>query len=98
MFPTIGFCARQILGIVGCQIETKKISSLAGILTSLKKCRLQSKNLDKLIFVNKNWLNDPKISCKSLSTLVDLIETNLNLKEEFEKFEGAFERDEVVEL
>jgi hypothetical protein len=46
-------------------------------------------------FVNKNWPNDLKISCKSLSSLVDLIETNVNLKEEFE---GAFERDEVMEF
>jgi hypothetical protein len=30
--------------------------------------------------------------------LVDFIETNINLKEEFEEFEGTFERDEVVEL
>jgi hypothetical protein len=30
--------------------------------------------------------------------LVDLIETDLNLEEEFEKFEGAFERDEILEL
>jgi len=32
------------------------------------------------------------------SSLVNLIETNLNLEEGFEKFEGAFGRDEVVEL
>jgi len=30
--------------------------------------------------------------------LVDLIETNINLEEEFEKFERAFEKDEIVEL
>jgi hypothetical protein len=30
--------------------------------------------------------------------LVDLIETNVNLEKEFEEFEGAFERDEVIEL
>jgi hypothetical protein len=40
MFLTIGFCARQILGIIGFQIETKKIFSLTGILISLKKCHL----------------------------------------------------------
>jgi hypothetical protein len=80
MFPTIGFCARQILGIVGSQIEIERIFSLTRILTSLKKCRLQSENLDKLIFVNKNWLNDPKINCKYPSTLVDLIEIDLKRK------------------
>jgi hypothetical protein len=30
--------------------------------------------------------------------LVDFIEIDLNLEEELEEFEGAFERDEVVEL
>jgi hypothetical protein len=33
MFPIVGFLARQILGIVGSQIETKMICSLAKILT-----------------------------------------------------------------
>jgi hypothetical protein len=30
--------------------------------------------------------------------LVDLIETDLNLEEELKEFEGAFERDEILEL
>jgi hypothetical protein len=54
MFPTIGFFAWQILGIVGSQIETERIFSLFGILTNLKKMSLQTKNLEKFIFVNKN--------------------------------------------
>jgi hypothetical protein len=29
---------------------------------------------------------------------VDFIESDLNLEKELEEFEGAFERDEVVEL
>jgi hypothetical protein len=98
MYPIVGFCAKQILGIFESQIETKRISPLVGILISLKRCHLQSKKLEILIFVNKNWPNDHKIGCKSPSSLVDLIETDLNLEEEFEKFERAFERDEVVEL
>jgi hypothetical protein len=44
--------------------------------------------------MNKNWPNDPRIGCKSPSNLVDFIESDLNLKEEFER---AFERDEIVE-
>jgi hypothetical protein len=46
----------------------------------------------------KNLPSDSKIGCKSLSSLVDLIETNLNLEKEFEKFERAFETYEIVEL
>ncbi len=57
MFRTIGFCARQILGIVGFQIETERIFSLVGIFTSLRRYRLQLIFLDKLIFVSKNWPN-----------------------------------------
>jgi hypothetical protein len=41
---------------------------------------------------------DLRIGCKSLSSLVDLIETHVNLAKELEEFEGAFEKDEVMEL
>jgi hypothetical protein len=36
--PTIGFCVKQILGIIGFQIEIERIFSLVGILTSFKRC------------------------------------------------------------
>ncbi len=55
MFLTIGFCARQILGIIGFQFETERIFSLAEIFTNFRRCCLQSKNLNKLIFVNKKF-------------------------------------------
>ncbi len=48
--------------------------------------------------MNKNWPNDPKIGCKSPSSLADFIKSDINLKKELEEFECAFERDEVVEL
>jgi len=41
--------------------------------------------LDKLFFVDQNWPNDPRISCKSPSSLVDFIESDLNLEEELKK-------------
>jgi hypothetical protein len=50
-----------------------------------------------LNFVNKSYLNDPRIGYKSPFNLVDFIEIDVNLKE-FEEFEGAFEKDEVVKL
>jgi hypothetical protein len=78
MFPTIGCCTKQILGIVVCQIKTEMLFSLVGIITNLRRCRLQSENLDKSIFVNKNWPNDPRIGCKSPSNLVEFIENDLN--------------------
>lgn len=55
-------------------------------------------NLNKLILMNKDWLNDFRIGCKSPSNSVELIEIDVNLEEELEKFEGAFEKDEVVEM
>jgi hypothetical protein len=59
---------------------------------------LESENLDKLIFMRKNWPNDLKISCKPFFRLANFIENDLNLEEKFEEFEGAFERDEIMEL
>jgi hypothetical protein len=61
MFPIVGFSTKKILRIVGSQIETKRIFSLGGILTRLRRCRSQLENLDELIFVRKNWPNDPRI-------------------------------------
>jgi hypothetical protein len=53
MFPIVGFCARNFLGIIESQIETKRIFSLSGTLTSVERCHVQLENLDKLIFVRK---------------------------------------------
>jgi len=39
-FLTFGLCVRQILGILGSQIEMQRIFSLIGILTSLKRCHI----------------------------------------------------------
>jgi hypothetical protein len=95
MFPTIRFLARQIFDVViRSQIETKRFFSLIGIFINIMRCRLQIKILEKLIFVNKNWPNDTRIGCKSPSNLLESVERDVNLKEEFEKFE----KDEVVEV
>ncbi len=69
----------QILDIIGSQIEQKYISSTR-IFTNIKKCHLQSNNLEKIIFVNRNWPSNPKVGCKSLSNLVELIENDLGLE------------------
>jgi hypothetical protein len=74
MFPTIGFLTQQILGIIGSQVEIERIFSLVRIFTTFRKCHLQIENLEKLIFVNKNWLNDPRIRCKYPSMLIEFFE------------------------
>jgi hypothetical protein len=43
VFPIVGFLVKQILRIIGFQIETEKIFSLVGILTNFKRCCLQLK-------------------------------------------------------
>jgi len=39
--------------------------------------------LEKLIFVSKNWPNDVKIDCKSPNDLIEFIEMDEQLEEEF---------------
>jgi glutamyl/glutaminyl-tRNA synthetase len=90
LFPIVGFLARRILRIIGSQKETKRIFSLARIFTNFKRC-LQSENLEKLIFVNENWLNDVGVACKSLSDLVKFIEMAKQLTKELHEFENEFE-------
>ncbi len=92
LFPIVGFLARQILGIPKSQVETKHIFSLARFLTNLKRCHLQCDNLEILTFVTKNWHDDDRVDYRRLSNLVELIEIDMKLKEELEKF------DEIVNM
>jgi hypothetical protein len=62
-FPTIVTITQHILGIPTNQIETKHIFSIATILTTCCKCHLQIDNMDKLVFVNRNWPYDLGIGC-----------------------------------
>ncbi len=48
--------------------------------------------------MNENWPNNCRVGCKSHSNLLEFIGIDANLKEELEKFEGAMERDEIVNL
>ncbi len=77
MLPIVEFLTCQILSIIGLQVETKRILSFDGILTNLRKYCLQMINLQKLIFLSKNWPNDTRVGCKSPFGLVELIEKNL---------------------
>jgi hypothetical protein len=54
LFPIVAFLARHILGIIVFQIKIEKKKSLVGIFTNLRRCHLQSNNLNKIIFVSKN--------------------------------------------
>jgi hypothetical protein len=85
------------LGVIGSQIEIERFFSLARILSNLRRCHLQIENSEKLIFVNKNWPNDPRIGCKFPSNLVKFLEEDVNLEKGLEKFKGEFKRDEIIE-
>jgi hypothetical protein len=76
MFSIIGFLVKHILEIVNFQIETMIFFPLTKILTNLRKCHLQSKNIEKLIFVNKNWPKIARVGCKAPNNLVKLIILN----------------------
>ncbi len=73
------------------QIETKRIFSLVGILTNLRRYHLQLENLEHLMFVSKNWASDLRDGCKLPSNLVELIQTNLSFQKDLEKIKGSFE-------
>jgi hypothetical protein len=79
MFSIVDFLTIHVLRIVSFQIEIEKKNSLVGIATNLKRCCLQSNNLEKLILVGKNWSNDIKVSCKTFSIFVKLIDFDLDL-------------------
>jgi hypothetical protein len=59
---------------------------------------VQLENFKNLFFVNKNWLNDCRVGCKSSTNLLELIGIHVDLEKELEQFEKAFERDEIVNL
>jgi hypothetical protein len=39
-FPNVSFFAKYLLGILGSQIETKRVFNLVGVLTPLRRCSL----------------------------------------------------------
>jgi hypothetical protein len=66
-----------------------KKKSFTKILTNLTKCHLQLDYFEKIIYVNKDWSNDAKVGCKVLNNLVNLIDFELNLKQELNEFESS---------
>jgi hypothetical protein len=79
------------LALLVLKIEIEFFFSLAIILTNLRRCCLQSNNLDEIIFVSKNWPSDTRVGCTSASSLIKLIEVDLALEEDLEQYESEFE-------
>ncbi len=66
------------MGIVVSQIEIERIFNMVGVITSLRHCWLGIKNLDKFVFIMKNWLDDPKFGCAT--SLPNSIEEYLKIE------------------
>jgi hypothetical protein len=73
----VGFLAKQILGIPRSQIEIERGFSLVGVLTSLKRCRLQVENC--IIIVVKNWHDDPPLNCPRHKDLMDFMKVDCSI-------------------
>jgi hypothetical protein len=85
-FPNVGFLKKQFFGISGWQIKTKWVFSLVGVLTALRRCRLQVENMDQIFIKVKNWLDNSHLNYKPNSNFKQylkveefLVEENYNL-------------------
>lgn len=69
---------------------------LIGILTNLKRCHLPTKNLKKLIFINKNKPNDLRIKHKFSSNLIESLQRDIDFKKKLENFESDCEKMKLL--
>ncbi len=89
-FFNVAIMANQMLGIPRFQVQIERVFSLASVLKTLRFCRLQVKNLDRIIIVVKNWSNDPYLNPNFkdyLKSDVPLVEENYEFIEKSEYFE-----------
>jgi hypothetical protein len=85
------------LGISASQIETKRIFSIARVLTRLRRSQLQTDNMDKLIFFHKNWPFDLCVGCLKPFDLVAIYEAKCDLKNKLDaKFVDEMEHEEYA--
>jgi len=80
------------LSTVGSQIKIKRIFSLVGMHTNFWRYHLHTNNLERLIFVSKNWQNNFRISSFP-TNLVKFVEANVKLKEELKSL-----KDPLMEM
>jgi hypothetical protein len=90
LFPNVVFLFIKFVALLVLKYKIERKFSLFGIITNLKGCHLESNNLDKIIFVSKNWPSDHRVDYSSIS-LIELIEVDIALEEILEQYEGEFE-------
>ncbi len=83
-FSYVGFIARQIMGIVGFQIEAKRVFSIASICTNLWHFYLGMDNFQMLINIYKNWPNDANVggSPQSMEKFMEMEKTLMDENED----------------
>ena len=64
------YLARHFFGISHYHIETERIFSVAGVLTSLHRCRLSLSIVYGLIVIYKNWPTNVRNTCELASTML----------------------------
>ncbi len=90
----MSFLARQVLGIIGSQIETKRIFNIVSVITNLQRFWLGIDNLDCFILI-QNWLNDIRLGCarakeKTLEHLKTFENTLIEEHKKLIKKQGLF--------
>jgi hypothetical protein len=81
-FPNVSLLAKQILKIIGSQIEIECVFNLVDVLTTLRHCRLQVDNLNRIITMVKNWLDDPHINYSLHKDLTYFLKVEFSLAED----------------
>jgi len=79
--------------------QTNCIASIASILITLHSCCFQTNNMDKPIFVNKNWPSDPLIGCLKPINLAFTCEVEYGLMTKLEvKLKDEVEGKDIFNL
>ena len=94
-FRNVAFLARQILGIVGSQVEIERIFSITGVILSQQRRRLGMEHLEKVVFISKNWPDEHnnvgKLEDESIEHFLEIediiVDDNIHLIEEADLFE-----------
>lgn len=79
MSLTIATLVKLILGISTSQIEIEKIFPIVGMFITICRCWLKKTDLDKLIFVNKNWPHYSCVKCPKFFDFTFVCEAELDL-------------------
>ncbi len=105
-YSYVGFVGRQILGIVGFQIQVERVFSIASICTNLRRSwlrrsqswhfRLGINNFEMLLNIYKNWLDDACIGgYRSMKKFMEMEEILMDEMKDVIASLGLLELDET---